>query len=71
MKEHKMTAWEVGNDLCACADYLGEKEEDAHKAGYAEQAKLLRDVRIKIAKHFNKNFPNHGFGLGPVSRRKP
>jgi hypothetical protein len=70
-REHKLTAWEVGNDLCACADYLGEKEVDAFDNGWTEHAALLRDCRIKIAKFFNRNHPKHGFGLGPVERRKP
>lgn len=70
MKEHKLTVWEVGNDLAACADYLAEKEEEAFRSGYTEHAKMLRDCRIKIAKFFNRNHRDHGFGLGPVTRRK-
>jgi hypothetical protein len=67
-----MTAWEAGNDLCACADYLGEKETDAYAAGFTEHAKMLRDCRIKIAKYFNKHHvKTHDFGLGPVGKRKP
>lgn len=70
MREHKMTAWEAGNDLCACADYLGEKEEDAAKNGFTEHAKLLRDLRIRLANFFNRNHKDHGFGLGPTTPRK-
>jgi hypothetical protein len=71
VRENKMTAWEAGNDLCACADYLGEKEVDAFNAGFIEHAKMLRECRIRIAKHFNHYHPEHGFGLGPTEPRKP
>jgi hypothetical protein len=71
-REHKMTAWEAGSDLCACADYLGEREEEAAKAGFTEHAKLLRDARIRIANFFNRNHSkSHEFGLGPAKARSP
>lgn len=71
MKTHKLTAWEVGNDLAACCDYLGEKEQEAFDAGYTEHAKLLRDCQIRISNFFNRNHRNsHAFGLGPIKRRQ-
>lgn len=72
MRENKMTAWDAGNDLCACADYLGEKEEEARNAGFEEHAKLIRDCRVRIANFFNRNHSKtHSFGLGPTTKRKP
>lgn len=72
MSHNKMTEWEAGNDLCACADYLGEKEWDAALYGYKEHANLLRECRVKIAKFFNeKHKLTHSFGLGPTKARKP
>lgn len=69
-RENKITPWEAGNDLCSCADYLGEKEEDLAQAGYAEHAELLRELRIRLANFFNKNHRDtHVFGLGPTKRR--
>ena len=67
---HKMTVWEAGNDLCSCADYLGEKEEDAAAAGFTEHAKLIRDCRVRIANFCNRNHSKtHDFGLGPTKRK--
>lgn len=66
-----ITAWEAGNDLCDCADYLGEKEEDLHQGGFTEHAELIRDLRIRIANYFNRNHSkSHDFGLGPTKKRK-
>lgn len=70
MGEHKLTEWEAGNDLAACCDYLGEKEEEAFRAGFAEHAKVLRECRVKIAKFFNVRHRNsHVFALGPTRVR--
>lgn len=68
-RKHKLTAWEVGNDLAACCDYLGEKEKEAADAGWSEHAKLLRECRVRIANFFNRNHTkSHSFGLGPTKR---
>jgi hypothetical protein len=71
VREHKMTAWEAGNDLAACCDYLGDKEEDAAKSGFEGHAALLRSVRMRLANYFNKHHAKtHDFGLGPTKKRK-
>lgn len=70
MRQPKMTVWDAGNDLCACVDYLGEKEEEAFKGGFTEHAKLIRSVRVRLSNYFNRNHKNtHSFGLGPTKAR--
>lgn len=70
MRTHKMTAYDAGQDLIACADFLGEKEEEAAKGGYKEQAQLIRNCRVRIANYFNRNNrKTHDFGLGPTRRK--
>ena len=67
LKENKITLWEAGNDLCACVDYLGEKEEDLRKHGYDLHADTLHKARVSIAKLFDELHKNtHSFGLGPT-----
>lgn len=62
MKIHKMTKWDAGQDLIACADYLGVKEENLKKGGYLELAKEVRKYRLAIGTLFNE-LDSHKFGL--------
>jgi len=55
-REHKMTAWDAGNDLCACADYLGEKEQELHNGGFDVHAELLRDFDAERTSMFEYFF---------------
>lgn len=71
MREHKMKAWDAGQDLIAVYDLLGEKMAEAKKGGFTEHERILRRAQIGIARFFNRNHPTHGFQLrtGPQKRR--
>lgn len=62
MKHHKMKKWDTGQDLIACADYLGEKERNLKEGGYPELANEIRKYRLAIGTIFNE-LDSHKFGL--------
>jgi hypothetical protein len=62
MKEHKMTAWDAGQDLIACADRLSEKETDLREGGFDKLADVVRKARLAIGDAFNRH-GSHSFGL--------
>lgn len=71
-----LTTWEVGQDLCACYDYLCEKLPEIRRSGFTEQQRALEAAIDSIAVCFNKNHEeSHGFGLGTTElknrMRKP
>lgn len=64
-REHKMTEWDAGQDLVACADKLAEKETSLFEGGFMEQAAAVRKARILIGNVFNERhaYKSHQFGL--------
>lgn len=60
--EHKMTAWDAGQDLIACFDLLSEKDAELHRNGFCHQAVVLRLAKWNIAEEFNR-LGSHEFEL--------
>lgn len=65
MRTHKMTEWDAGQDMIACADYLAEKAQNLREGGFTEQEKILRDAAFAIGRVFNRlhSGKSHVFGL--------
>lgn len=58
-----LTDWEVGQDLCAISDLIGEKKVEM-KSSHPEAYRMLDKVQREIGDYFNrKHVQSHGFGL--------
>lgn len=57
-----MTKWEIGQDLIAINDFMGEKVVDFRNAGETELAEKVNELRAEIGELFNQN-NDHGFGI--------
>jgi hypothetical protein len=58
----KLTKWELGQDLIAISDYIGNKEKDIRDSGNTKLANQLRVIRILVGDLFIEN-NDHEFGI--------
>lgn len=57
-----MTKWEIGQDLIAISDHIGEKIYDMKDKDYPELIKGLRIIQAQVGELFNK-YNDHDFGI--------
>lgn len=59
----KLTDWEIGQDLVAISDFIGEKLPDIKRSN-PEAYRMLDEVQRTIGDYFNRHhIHSHGFGL--------
>lgn len=57
-----LTKWEIGQELIAISDYIGEKRVELKENGHARLADQLKLIQAQVGELFNDN-NDHSFNI--------
>ena len=65
-----LTKWEIGQELIAISDYIGEKRVELKDQGHTRLANQLMVIQMQVGELFNDN-NDHGFGIIDADNSTP